>query len=130
VRDRPRITTFDRVSHRLLPRRLGRARYGQTGPDHRINTAHPLAVTAEASHRLQADDQGLDVVRVHVGSHGSGTLDLGEEVGHAGVGFETAKVLAARGASVVLAVRDVGRGKQAAAQITASVADADVRVQR
>lgn len=50
--------------------------------------------------------------------------------GNTGIGFETAKVLAARGASVVLAVRDVDRGGRAAARITAAVADADVTVQR
>lgn len=39
-----------------------------------------------------------------------------------GLGFETARVLAARGATVVLAVRDVEKGKQAAARITGDVA--------
>ena len=34
-----------------------------------------------------------------------------------GLGFETARALAERGASVVLAVRDVEKGKQAAARI-------------
>jgi len=34
-----------------------------------------------------------------------------------GLGFETARVLAARGASVVLAVRDTDKGKRAAAAI-------------
>ncbi len=34
-----------------------------------------------------------------------------------GLGFETARVLAARGATVVLAVRDIEKGKQAAARI-------------
>ncbi|WP_410592890.1 SDR family NAD(P)-dependent oxidoreductase [Amycolatopsis sp. lyj-23] len=43
-----------------------------------------------------------------------------------GLGFDTAKVLAARGATVVLAVRDVGKGKQAAARLGAQ---ADVTVQ-
>jgi NAD(P)-dependent dehydrogenase (short-subunit alcohol dehydrogenase family) len=38
-----------------------------------------------------------------------------------GLGFETARVLAARGASVVLAVRDVEKGKQAAARMTGDV---------
>ena len=33
-----------------------------------------------------------------------------------GLGFETAKALAERGASVVLAVRDIEKGKQAAAR--------------
>ncbi|WP_328615586.1 SDR family NAD(P)-dependent oxidoreductase [Amycolatopsis sp. NBC_00355] len=43
-----------------------------------------------------------------------------------GLGFETAQVLAERGASVVLAVRDVEKGKQAAARFGAG---ADVTVQ-
>ncbi|WP_103343210.1 SDR family NAD(P)-dependent oxidoreductase [Amycolatopsis sp. CA-126428] len=43
-----------------------------------------------------------------------------------GLGFDTAKVLAERGATVVLAVRDVEKGKQAAAQLGAA---ADVTVQ-
>jgi NAD(P)-dependent dehydrogenase (short-subunit alcohol dehydrogenase family) len=34
-----------------------------------------------------------------------------------GLGFETAQVLAARGAAVVLAVRNIEKGKQAAARI-------------
>ncbi len=38
-----------------------------------------------------------------------------------GLGFETAAVLAERGASVVLAVRDVARGEQAAARMTGDV---------
>ncbi|GAA0296154.1 oxidoreductase [Kineococcus aurantiacus] len=42
-----------------------------------------------------------------------------------GLGFETAAVLAARGATVVLAVRDVGRGEAAAARM-----GGDVSVQR
>jgi len=41
-----------------------------------------------------------------------------------GLGFETARMLAARGASVVLAVRDVEKGRQAAARM-----GGDVRVQ-
>jgi NAD(P)-dependent dehydrogenase (short-subunit alcohol dehydrogenase family) len=44
-----------------------------------------------------------------------------------GLGFETAKVLAERGATVVLAVRDVDKGKQAAARFGAN---ADVTVQQ
>ncbi|MFF1611541.1 SDR family NAD(P)-dependent oxidoreductase [Amycolatopsis sp. NPDC058278] len=44
-----------------------------------------------------------------------------------GLGFDTAKVLAERGATVVLAVRDVEKGKQAAARFGA---DADVTVQK
>src|SRR6266403_344219 len=46
-----------------------------------------------------------------------------------GLGFETAQVLAARGASVVLAVRDTGKGKQAAAAIAGTAPGADVMVQ-
>jgi NAD(P)-dependent dehydrogenase (short-subunit alcohol dehydrogenase family) len=38
-----------------------------------------------------------------------------------GLGFETARMLAGRGATVVLAVRDVEKGKQAAARITGDV---------
>ena len=38
-----------------------------------------------------------------------------------GLGFETARMLAERGASVVLAVRDVAKGEQAAARITGDV---------
>ncbi|WP_290052008.1 SDR family NAD(P)-dependent oxidoreductase [Amycolatopsis solani] len=43
-----------------------------------------------------------------------------------GLGFDTAKVLAERGATLVLAVRDVEKGKQAAAKLGAN---ADVTVQ-
>jgi NAD(P)-dependent dehydrogenase (short-subunit alcohol dehydrogenase family) len=43
-----------------------------------------------------------------------------------GLGFDTAKVLAERGATVVLAVRDVDKGKRAAARLGAN---ADVTVQ-
>ena len=46
-----------------------------------------------------------------------------------GLGFETAQVLAARGASVVLAVRNVEKGKQAAARIVAAAPGATVTVQ-
>src|ERR1051325_7022089 len=38
-----------------------------------------------------------------------------------GLGYETAKALAERGASVVLAVRDVERGERAAARMTGDV---------
>src|SRR5262249_10302498 len=47
----------------------------------------------------------------------------------AGLGFETARVLAARGASVVLAVRDTEKGKAAAARIAGAAPGADVMVQ-
>src|SRR5882762_1562053 len=46
-----------------------------------------------------------------------------------GLGFETARVLAARGASVVLAVRDIEKGKQAAARIAGTAPGANVMVQ-
>ncbi|CAN5462122.1 SDR family NAD(P)-dependent oxidoreductase [soil metagenome] len=46
-----------------------------------------------------------------------------------GLGFETARVLAARGAKVVLAVRDVEKGNAAAAKIVGSVPRADIAVQ-
>jgi NAD(P)-dependent dehydrogenase (short-subunit alcohol dehydrogenase family) len=47
-----------------------------------------------------------------------------------GIGFETAAVLARHGASVVLAVRSLDKGKDAAARITAATPGADVTVQR
>ena len=46
-----------------------------------------------------------------------------------GLGFETAQALAARGASVVLAVRNVEKGKKAAARIAAAAPGASVTVQ-
>jgi NAD(P)-dependent dehydrogenase (short-subunit alcohol dehydrogenase family) len=46
-----------------------------------------------------------------------------------GLGFETARVLAARGASVVLAVRDAEKGKRAAARIAGTAPGANVTVQ-
>jgi NAD(P)-dependent dehydrogenase (short-subunit alcohol dehydrogenase family) len=46
-----------------------------------------------------------------------------------GLGYETARVLAERGASVVLAVRDVEKGKRAAARIADTAPGADVTVQ-
>src|SRR5256885_17201907 len=46
-----------------------------------------------------------------------------------GLGFETARVLAARGASVVLAVRDIEKGKRAAARIAGAAPGADLMVQ-
>lgn len=47
-----------------------------------------------------------------------------------GLGFDTARVLAERGAAVVLAVRDLERGKQAAARIAETAPGAEVRIQR
>ena len=46
-----------------------------------------------------------------------------------GLGLETARELAAKNATVVLAVRDLGKGEVARADITAGVPDADVSVQ-
>jgi NAD(P)-dependent dehydrogenase (short-subunit alcohol dehydrogenase family) len=46
-----------------------------------------------------------------------------------GLGFETARVLAERGASVVLAVRDIEKGKHAAARIARTAPGADLIVQ-
>ncbi|CCK24779.1 Retinol dehydrogenase 13 [Streptomyces davaonensis JCM 4913] len=46
-----------------------------------------------------------------------------------GIGFETAKALATRGATVILAVRDTDRGKAAAEEIRAAVPGADPHVQ-
>jgi NAD(P)-dependent dehydrogenase (short-subunit alcohol dehydrogenase family) len=46
-----------------------------------------------------------------------------------GLGFETAAALAARGARVVLAVRNLEKGKQAAGRITAATPGADVELQ-
>jgi NAD(P)-dependent dehydrogenase (short-subunit alcohol dehydrogenase family) len=45
-----------------------------------------------------------------------------------GLGLETAKALAAKGASVVLAVRDLGRGEAAASKIRAAQPDAKLTV--
>ena len=46
-----------------------------------------------------------------------------------GLGFETAQVLAAHGASVVLAVRDIEKGKRAVARIAGTFPGANVMVQ-
>jgi NAD(P)-dependent dehydrogenase (short-subunit alcohol dehydrogenase family) len=48
---------------------------------------------------------------------------------NSGIGFEVARVLAARGARVELAVRDPGRGARAAAAIAAATPGAQVTVQ-
>lgn len=45
---------------------------------------------------------------------------------NAGIGYQTAAVLADKGAHVVLAVRNLDKGKRAAAQITAQSPHADV----
>jgi NAD(P)-dependent dehydrogenase (short-subunit alcohol dehydrogenase family) len=50
--------------------------------------------------------------------------------GNSGIGFEAARILAARGATVVLACRDTGRAKDAADRITAAAPAAAVRVIR
>ncbi|HTJ68990.1 MAG TPA: SDR family NAD(P)-dependent oxidoreductase [Actinospica sp.] len=48
---------------------------------------------------------------------------------NSGIGFETARALAARGADVVLAVRDIAKGEQAAARIRDSAPGAEIAVQ-
>ena len=60
------------------------------------------------------------------GQHGRLAVVTGANTG---LGFETARVLAARGASVVLAVRDTDKGKRAAARIAGAAPGADVTVQ-
>jgi NAD(P)-dependent dehydrogenase (short-subunit alcohol dehydrogenase family) len=49
---------------------------------------------------------------------------------NSGLGFETARVLATRGATVVLAVRDTAKGEAAAARIADEVPRADLKVQK
>jgi len=49
---------------------------------------------------------------------------------NSGIGFETASVLARRGAHVVLAVRDVAKGADAVRRIKQTAPDADLAVQR
>lgn len=59
-----------------------------------------------------------------------GRFQLGIGLGaNTGIGFETAQVLAARGATVVLAVRDTDKDRQAAARIADATPGADVTVQ-
>ena len=60
------------------------------------------------------------------GQHGRVAVVTGANTG---LGFETAQVLAARGASVVLAVRDIEKGKHAAARIAGTAPGANVTVQ-
>src|SRR5215471_20719747 len=60
------------------------------------------------------------------GQHGRLAVVTGANTG---LGFETAQVLAAHGASVVLAVRDTEKGKQAAARIVGTAPGADVTIQ-
>jgi len=60
------------------------------------------------------------------GQHGRLAVVTGANTG---LGFETARVLAARGASVVLAVRDTEKGKLAAARIADTAPGANVTVQ-
>ena len=59
------------------------------------------------------------------GQHGRLAVVTGADTG---LGFETAQVLAARGASVVLAVRDIEKGKRAAARIAGTAPGADVMI--
>jgi NAD(P)-dependent dehydrogenase (short-subunit alcohol dehydrogenase family) len=60
------------------------------------------------------------------GQHGRLAVVTGANTG---LGFETARVLAERGASVVLAVRDTDKGKRAAARIADTAPGANVTVQ-
>jgi NAD(P)-dependent dehydrogenase (short-subunit alcohol dehydrogenase family) len=60
------------------------------------------------------------------GQHGRLAVVTGANTG---LGFETARVLAAHGASVVLAVRDTEKGKRAAARIAGTAPGANVMVQ-
>src|SRR5215471_16882860 len=60
------------------------------------------------------------------GQHGRLAVITGANTG---IGLETARVLAARGASVVLAVRDIDKGKAAAARIAGAAPGATVTVQ-
>jgi NAD(P)-dependent dehydrogenase (short-subunit alcohol dehydrogenase family) len=60
------------------------------------------------------------------GQHGRLAVVTGANTG---LGFEAARVLAARGESVVLAVRDTDKGKAAAARIAGTAPGADVTVQ-
>ena len=60
------------------------------------------------------------------GQHGRLAVVTGANTG---LGFETAQVLAAHGASVVLAVRDTEKGKRAAARIAGTAPGANVMVQ-
>src|SRR5215510_11269302 len=60
------------------------------------------------------------------GQHGRLAVVTGANTG---LGFQTARVLAAHGASVVLAVRDTDKGKQAAARIAGTAPGATVTVQ-
>jgi len=60
------------------------------------------------------------------GQHGRLAVVTGANTG---LGFQTAQVLAAHGASVVLAVRDTEKGKAAAARIAGTAPGADITVQ-
>jgi NAD(P)-dependent dehydrogenase (short-subunit alcohol dehydrogenase family) len=60
------------------------------------------------------------------GQHGRLAVVTGANTG---LGFETAQVLAAHGAAVVLAVRDIEKGKRAAARIAGTAPGANVMVQ-
>ena len=60
------------------------------------------------------------------GQHGRLAVVTGANTG---LGFETTRLLAARGASVVLAVRDVDKGKHAAARLADTVPGANLSVQ-
>jgi NAD(P)-dependent dehydrogenase (short-subunit alcohol dehydrogenase family) len=73
----------------------------------------------------------------HVGAHWT-QADIPDQHGrtavvtgaNTGLGFETARALAAHGAAVVLAARDLAKAGEAADRIRASAADADLRLVR
>lgn len=71
----------------------------------------------ETKQRWTAADAG--------GQHGRTAVITGANTG---IGFETAKALAAHGATTVLACRDARKAQDAAARITAAAPEADVRV--
>jgi len=65
------------------------------------------------------------------------TADIPDQTGrtavitgaNTGLGYETAKALATKGAHVVLAVRNVDKGKEAADRITAAAPRASISLQ-
>jgi NAD(P)-dependent dehydrogenase (short-subunit alcohol dehydrogenase family) len=94
------------------------ARLGDSFAGEFMLAAGEVEVGRSAGRAAVADDvgEGSGLVAVVTGAN-------------TGLGFETAQVLAARGASVVLAVRDTEKGKRAAARIAGAAPGADVTVQ-